>query len=44
MTLRHSEGNSFPRQTTLNYISWLVNKGDALHDEFFILLIIRSLS
>lgn len=33
----HSKGNSFPLQPTLNYKSWLVNKGDALHDEFFIL-------
>ncbi len=43
LILGHSEGNSFPWQPTLNYKSWLINKGDALHDKFFILLKIRSL-
>ena len=43
LMLGNSEGNSLPWQPTLNYKSWLINKGDALHDKFFILLKIRSL-
>jgi hypothetical protein len=44
MNLCHSEGNYFTRQPTLMYKSWLTNKGDALHDEIFILLIINRLT
>lgn len=44
MNLCHSEGNSFTRQPTLMYKSWLINKGDALDDDIFILLIINRLT